>query len=100
MRQPRKPSRAKVEAAWKEFYSTVEGRIAIAALMDRCGVYAQVVATDGFSGGIAIGERNIGAWLAELIAVKPKEYVEERVDIERMFEQPEPLPQSPSEWRV
>jgi hypothetical protein len=101
MPQPRKrkPSKEKVETAWKEFYQSPEGRIAIGALMDRCGMYSAIVASDGFSGGIAIGERNIGAWLAGLIAARPQEYVEDRVDLERMFDPPEPEI-TPQAWRV
>jgi hypothetical protein len=89
MRQPkkRKPSQAKVQAAWKEFYDTPEGRIAIGALMARSGVYSQITANDPVMAGIEIGQRNIGAWLAEIIGMKAETtYVEEVVDLGKAFE--------------
>ena len=74
----RRPSKASVAAGWKEFFGTPEGRIAINALMTRCGVYTPVMATDATSMAVQVGERNIGAWVAEMCGLKAENYVEER----------------------
>lgn len=74
----RKPSKASVAAAWREFFHTPEGRVAINALMTRCGVYTPIAAADPTSMAVMIGERNIGAWVAEMCGLKPENYVEER----------------------
>ena len=83
MRQ-RKPSKAKVAQAWKDFYNTPEGRAAVGALMSRAGVYSPIVATDAFMAGVAIGERNMASFLAGLIGLKPEDYVDERDKTDRV----------------
>lgn len=80
----RKPSKASVAAAWQEFFYTPEGRIAINALMTRCGVYTPVNATDATSMAVMVGERNIGAWVAEMCGLKAENYVEERTTFNRV----------------
>jgi hypothetical protein len=86
MQRRRKPSKQAVAAAWKEFHSTPEGRIAIGALMGYCGVYAQVQASDPVQAGIEIGKRNVAAWISDLIVQKPETYIDERVDLEKAFD--------------
>lgn len=74
----RKPSKASVSAAWREWFNTPEGRIAVNALMTRCGVYSPVAALDSTGMAVQVGERNIGAWVAEMCGLKAEAYVEER----------------------
>jgi hypothetical protein len=81
---PRKPSQAKVATAWRDIYNTPEGRMAIGALMARAGVYSPIAAGDAFTAGVAVGERNLAAWLAEIIGLRPDEYVGERDKTDRV----------------
>ena len=83
MRQ-RKPSKAKVAEYWRDFYNTPEGRAAVGALMARAGVYSAITATDPVQAGIAIGERNMAAWLADLIGFRAEEFVDERDKTDRV----------------
>jgi hypothetical protein len=80
----RKPSKASVAAAWQEWFNTPEGRIAINALMTRCGVYTPVMVGDPTSMAVQVGERNIGAWVAEMCGLKAENYVEERATFNKV----------------
>jgi hypothetical protein len=82
--QRRKPSKAKIAEYWRNIYETHEGRAAIGALMARAGVYSPIVAQDAFTAGVAIGERNMAAWLAEIVGLRPEEYVTERDKVDRV----------------
>lgn len=82
----RKPTKAAVSAAWREFYETPEGRVAVGAFMAKYGVYSQMSATDPTSLAIQVGERNAAAWLAEQCGLQPSVYVQERSDLDRIFE--------------
>lgn len=87
MAQPRKrTSHAAVATAWREFYQTPEGKAAVGALMAHCGAYSPIVAADPITAGIEIGKHNVAAWLAEQIGIRPDAFVQERSDIERVFE--------------
>jgi hypothetical protein len=80
----RKPSKASVAAVWREFFETPEGRIAVNALLTRCGVYTPIMAMDPTSIAVQVGERNIGAWVAEMCGLKAESYVEERSTFNRV----------------
>lgn len=81
---PRKPSKAKVAQCWRDFYDTPEGRAAIGAFMARAGVYSEIQAADPIQAGIAIGERNMAAWLAEIIGYREEEYATNRDATDRV----------------
>lgn len=79
----RKTPRTKVAIAWRDFYNTPQGRHAIGALFAHAGVFSQIRATDPVSAGIEIGQRNVAAWLSEMIGLQPQDYVDEAVVLER-----------------
>ena len=83
MRQ-RKPSKAKIAQYWRDFYDSQEGRAAVGAMMARAGVYSTLAVTDPVQAGIAIGERNMAVWLAEIIGFRGEEFVEDRDKIDRV----------------
>lgn len=82
----RKPTKVAVQSAWKTFFDTPEGRLAIGAFMAKFGVYSPIMAVDPTSLAIQVGERNAAAWLAEQCGLTPDVYVQERSDIDRIFE--------------
>jgi hypothetical protein len=80
----RKPSKASVAASFRQWFETPEGRIAINALMTRCGVYTPVMVGDPTSMAVQVGERNIGAWVAEMCGLKAEHYIEERATFNKV----------------
>lgn len=82
---PRKKSARVIgAAAWKNFYETTEGRVAIGALMAHFGVYGSINHADPTSMAVAVGERNVCAWLAEQIGIRDEAYVDERSEVEKL----------------
>lgn len=73
--QPKKPTRAKTQAAiadtWKAFYGSPEGRAAIADLMVWCNVYTPIEESDPIVIARATGERNVALRIAQLIGLQP-----------------------------
>ena len=86
MASRRKPTKSAVQAAWKTFFDTPEGRLAVGAFMAKYGVYSPILANDPTSLAIQVGEHNAAAWLAEQCGLTPQVYVEERSDLDRIFE--------------
>lgn len=84
MARARQTTKTKAANAWREFWQTPEGKLAIGALMARFSVYGAISTTDPTSMAVAVGERNVCAWIAEQVALKDQEFVEERSEIEKM----------------
>lgn len=82
----RRTAKTKVAAAWRDFYETPEGRIAVGALMARFGVYAPFTGLDATSLALNVGERNVCAWIAEQIGHRPDQYVDQRSEVEKLTE--------------
>lgn len=81
-------AKARVAAAWRGFYETPEGKIAILAMMRRCGIFSGIEAHDPVSMALHVGERNMCAWVAEMVGLKPEDFVDawsKGADFERRF---------------
>lgn len=72
----RKFAKARVAGAWRGFYETPEGKIAIHAMMRRCGIFSGIEAHDPVSMALHVGERNMCAWVAEMIGLRPEDFVD------------------------
>jgi hypothetical protein len=62
--------------AWKAFYATPHGKTALAALFAEFHVYAPVNSRDPIEIAIATGERNVALRIAQLVALKPEQFIE------------------------
>lgn len=80
----RKPAKAVVATAWREFWNTPEGKAAIGALMARFSVYSPIQTTNPTSMAVSVGERNVAAWIAEMIGMRPEDYVDQRSEVEKL----------------
>ena len=77
--------RTKAANAWKDFYNSPEGRLAIGALLARFDVFGAGEGIDNpTSMAIAHGQREVCAWIAEQIGMKAEKYVEVRNDFETL----------------
>jgi hypothetical protein len=72
----RKPPEGALSEAWKAFYATPEGRMAIANLFAEFHIYSPIVARDAIEIATANGERNVALRIAQLLALKPQRFAE------------------------
>lgn len=72
----RKPSEGALSAAWKSFYATPEGRMALAHLFAEFHIYSPIVGRDAVEIATANGERNVALRIAQLLALKPERFAE------------------------
>ena len=62
-----------VAEAWKGFYATPEGRVAIAELMVWCNLYQPCISNDVMEMAREQGERNVALRIVQMIGLKPAE---------------------------
>lgn len=76
--------KAKIEtaagAAWKSFYGTTEGRVALAELAVWCNAYTPIETNDPYEAQRLIGERNVYLRIAALMGQKPGEFLQHAQD--------------------
>lgn len=77
-------ARSKAASAWRTFYETPEGKLAIGSLMARFHVYgtSDSAPVDAVSMAVIHGQRSVCDAIAQMIGLKPTEFVEERSEVE------------------
>ena len=74
----KKPTTSKhqlaVAEAWRNFYESHAGRIAIADLMVWCNVYSPILETDPLLLAAANGERNAALRIVQMIGLKAEHF--------------------------
>jgi hypothetical protein len=71
-----------VSDAWKQFYQTPDGRIAIAQLLLASGVYVPIETSDPLEMARLNGERNVALRIVQMIGLKPEEFPTQAVEDE------------------
>jgi hypothetical protein len=76
--------RAKIEsaagAAWRSFYETPEGRVALAELAVWCNAYSRIESNDPIEIARMTGERNVYLRIAALMGQKPGDFLQHAQD--------------------
>jgi len=75
MKQPKKTRETVVSGAWKAFYETSEGKVAIGQLFKDFGFFDTPIATDHGTMARSIGQRDVLARISQLINLKPEQSI-------------------------
>jgi len=80
MAKPRAKANNAIADAWKGFYQSPAGRLAIADLMVWCNVYHDTATIDPIQLAREAGERAVAQRIAQLIGLRPETFPQQAWD--------------------
>lgn len=86
MAQRRSKPEVKISGAWKAFYQTPEGRVALAALFKDFGFYDTPQGADPILFARSIGQRDVLVHLSQLINMKTETVIQDDGDMEDVLD--------------